>query len=585
MQRCNGLTTHVRDRQGAQPARGIRKLSMLALLTCALGAVGPLASAHAQSNPQQLADANRNAMEAYNNLDIEQAKAALEKAAKNAEKNGIRGPALARTYANLAVVLMGGLGDQKGATNAFARALREDPKVEPDPIVATPEIMAAYNAAKENQSEQAEPSEPAPAAKPARRAPPRSAPAAPEGNLEHSPPPEQLSQTAIPLFVGKSSELDIATVTAFYRSTGMRKPKSAELQETDEGYTYLIPCSDVFEPVVEYFLVAKDSDGNQVGNYGTPEAPVSVTIVTTRTQPAPSLPGQVPPAQCSADQECPPGMPGCSGGGGSAGLGDTCTQDSDCQSGLICSDDFCSMGEREQRDDERSSRGGKKRFFIDAEFGFGITSVREGRSPDRAPDPATVEWVVGELRRTGKTSEADADEVLQTRGWDCEPSFTPVENKLRPNKCTVAVDPPGAVWVPLIDFAAGYYVTPRVALALTGRLQLKRGAGPLAGVLLGARGEYLLTQPVEKGLAISLLAGFSVGQMQARPPPKPGKKESGPFATNALVGGVGSVISLGGKLAYRFHPNVGIVLTPAFQFGLPKFLFAFDASIGPQVAF
>src|SRR4051812_16136849 len=82
------------------------------------------------------------------NLDIEKSKASLEKAAKNAEKNGIRGPALARTYSNLAVVLVGGLGDPKGAINAFARALKEDPKVEPDPIVATPEVMSAYNAAK-----------------------------------------------------------------------------------------------------------------------------------------------------------------------------------------------------------------------------------------------------------------------------------------------------------------------------------------------------------------------------------------------------------------------------------------------------
>ena len=57
--------------RGKTPLLG---LCLLAILTVA-------SSVAAQSNPQQLADANRAAMDAYNNLDIEAAKKQLEEAA------------------------------------------------------------------------------------------------------------------------------------------------------------------------------------------------------------------------------------------------------------------------------------------------------------------------------------------------------------------------------------------------------------------------------------------------------------------------------------------------------------------------
>lgn len=594
MQRSNQLrpVDPVRDSAPQPGVRRLREVCSTAGLAAVLFVGGSLGGsvlgiAHAQSSPKQLAEANQTAMEAYNNLDIEAARAQLEKSAKGAEKNGIRGPALARTYSNLAVVLVGGLGDMKGATAAFARALKEDPKVEPDPIVATPEVMQAYNSAKASKSAPAdEELEEAPTPAPVAKRDP-SAPI--EGNLDHTPAVEQLSQTAVPVFVKKSDDLEIDSIKVFYRSLGMKKPKAAEMSETDDGYTFLIPCADVFEPVVEYFIVATNAEGETIGNSGTAEAPIAVPIVGERTEPAPSLPGQVPPATCSADDECPPGMPGC---GGSAGLGDTCSSDNDCASGLICEDDFCSSGEREASDDDdaddssSSSSASYKKFFVDLNFGVGATAIGKGKAPDRA-SLATINEVAGiSGDGMGGYDLVRADEQLQLRGFDCDPSQveTPMGARLSVKECTVAVRKGGLIGVPLLNIAIGYYVTPRLALALTGRIQIGAGEGPLAGILIGGRGEYLLSKPSDRGLRFGLLGGFGIGTMQARPT-SDNVVRKGPYATNGDIGGVGFVVNLGVRAGYRLTKNFGLNFTPAMNFGFPNFLFALDLTAGVELAF
>lgn len=527
----------------------------------------------AQTNPQQLAEINRQAMEAYTNLDVEQARAALEKAVQKAEKANVRGPALARTLANLAVVFVGGLGDEAGAVALFERALKEDPKVEPDPIVATPEVMAAFNAAKARVGKSAAP-EPRRGSGPRRAATPSF-----EGNLDHTPAPEQLSQTAVPVFVRKSPDLDISKIKLSYRSLGMKKPKTVELAESDDGFTFLIPCTDVFEPTVEYFIIAVDGRGKTVGHAGSSANPIAVPIVRTRSQPAPSLPGQLPPAQCGADDECPPGMPGCRSG--HAGMGDTCSVDNDCKSGLVCDDNFCVSGERS--DEESSSRKSSvKRFFVDLNFGVGATRINPGRAPDRKPPIGTIDT---QSRNENDVLDLDkAEQLLINRGFDCRADQTE-DNGLLLSNCTVAVKRKGMVAVPIVNVAAGYFITPKLALGITGRFQLARGEGPLAGILLGVRADYLFLVPQPTGLRVGLLAGFTVGQMQARPLPGKDGAPKGPYATNANIGQVGTAVTLGLRASYRFLPNLGVNITPALQFGLPNFLFAFDATGGVEVAF
>ncbi len=518
----------------------------------------------AQSNPQQLAEANRAAMDSYNNLDIEVAKKTLEDAAKGAEKNGVKGPPLARTYANLGVVYVGGLSDNAAGLDAFVKALQQDASVEPDPLVSTPEIQQVYQLAKRKVSGGGA-STPAvtPAATPA--ATPRvQGPI--EGNLKHLPAPEQLSQTGVPVYA-EAPDLEVASMEVFYRSLGMARPKNAPMTEMNGGFGFLIPCSDVFEPNVEYFIVAKDADGNQVGNAGTPQAPVSVPVVAERTQPPAALPGQPPPTQCSGGDECPPGMPGCKGKGG---MGDMCRKDNDCGEGLICSDDFCATGER--GDDDGPGASDAPRFFLDLGFTVGAAYVGRNAKAD-TPVPAAL---IANLK-----TEQEAQDAARKAGWDCPARQVTVNGKSVPQlyDCTVAVDQPGFVPNLAVQAVAGYYVTPKVYVGLMGRLQFAHGDGSLAGILAGARLGYLITKPTTRGFFASMFAGASVGQIQVQPPAQPGGKK-GPYVVSGLGGA-----QLGASLGYRFMRNFGLFLSPQTHFLLPTFLFNFDVTAGPEISF
>jgi hypothetical protein len=277
-------------------------------------------------------------------------------------------------------------------------------------------------------------------------------------------------------------------------------------------------------------------------------------------------------------------MPGC---GGSGGLGDTCSSDSDCGSGMVCDDDTCSMGEHgdaEEEEEEESSSGRKryKKYFVEAAFGVGLTAVGSGRAPDR--DAGGVLDTVATMSRNADNSIdiEKATTLLQARGFDCKATEDDMQ-RLQVDQCSVAVNPGGMVAVPILNLALGYYLTPKIAVALTGRFQVKSGEGPLAGILIGGRGEYVLGKPSDKGLRLSALAGLGVGQLQARPPAKGSLQ--GPYATNANVDGLGVAINLGAKAGYRFTKNIGVNVTPILNFGLPNFLFALDLAVGAEFAF
>jgi hypothetical protein len=536
-------------------------------------------AASAQLSNQKLAEINRVAMEAYNNLDIETARSTLEDAVRKAESSNTHGPALARTYANLGVIVIGGLGDNNAGVDAFVHALKEDPNVEPDPIVATPEVMVAFATAKKKAG--------AARGGSAARNPSKGV----EGNLSHEPAAEQLSQTAVPVFVSKSG-VNADKVRIFYRSLGMSKPKSADMKQVEGGWAYLIPCTDVFEPTVEYFIVAEDDDGDQVGNAGTPEHPVAVPIVSTRTQEAPSLPGQEPPTQCGASgslDECPPGLPGCRIG--TAQLGDVCRSNSDCASGLRCEDDFCTTDDGSEPSSSDSSAGPK--WFLDVGIGMGATIVGSGMTADRAPpkyrvDEAALAQSMAPDVNPDDNIQGDpaaGQAYLKSVGYDCDWNQVVQPGGaagVEATNCKVAVKDKGLVPVLMLNIAAGRYLSPRWALALWARLQIGAGMGPLAGMTVGARTEYLLTKPALKGFHAGAILGLGIGTIQAKPP---SKIPDTPFATSAPGGGVGVVSTLGVRMGYRFNRYIGILVTPGVTMGFPRFMTSLDLSAGVAASF
>jgi hypothetical protein len=102
-------------------------------------------------------------------------------------------------------------------------------------------------------------------------------------------------------------------------------------------------------------------------------------------------------------------------------------------------------------------------------------------------------------------------------------------------------------------------------------------------VAIGARVEYQVTKPKQKGFHSGLLLGTALGTIQARPGTESDRK--GPYATSAQQNGVGALVQLGLRIGYRFHRYIGLQVTPGVSMGLPQFLAALDATAGLELAY
>jgi hypothetical protein len=119
---------------------------VLALLGL-LSTMPTLPASAQQSADQVVLDLNHGAMDAYNNMDINRAGSMLEQALQIAMQNGVARPLLAQTNMNLAVVYVGGLGDNDGGVRYFADALCADPNAQLDPLTSTPDIQSVFQVA------------------------------------------------------------------------------------------------------------------------------------------------------------------------------------------------------------------------------------------------------------------------------------------------------------------------------------------------------------------------------------------------------------------------------------------------------
>ena len=164
---------------------------------------------------------------------------------------------------------------------------------------------------------------------------------APGAALTHYSPPEQLTQTPLPLYAETGGGAHAKAVNLYYKGTGMEQFKRVAMFRYKQGFAYQVSCNDVFEPQVQYYIEAVGSDGGVVGAAGSAAEPITVPVVASRTQAEPALPGAPSPASCAA-AECPPDVAGCEQPG-TGGIGDCCSADKECQSGLHCDDDVCML--------------------------------------------------------------------------------------------------------------------------------------------------------------------------------------------------------------------------------------------------
>lgn len=530
-----------------------------ALAVLFMSALNP-GTAFAQRPLQRLLDLNRQAMDAYTNLEVDDAKVKLEEAISVAETGNVRGAPLARTYLNLGVVFVGGYGDNAQGLQYFMQALEIDTNAQLDPLTSTPDIQTVFNLAKSRVDSTNRTQEPDGNNRGRNTRPPPPQSEVP-GTLNHTPAAEQLAQTALPVYV--TGTQDASSVYLYYKSTGNRDFTRVQMTPIAEGFGFEIPCADVFAPHVQYYIAAFGADGAPVGFAGTQQSPVTVPVVTARTGPPPALPGRSPPETC-AEQECPPGMAGCSsGGGGTHGLGDTCAQSSECVSGLTCTDNFCmAAGDGQGDEPDGPSSSDAPRFFLDLGFAGSFSYADSGMLADspRPPTPAGV----------------DAGDWAANSPWEnCRADYD--EDSIPESECDVRIKTAGFVPTFAFRFEFGYYFLPRLGISAMVRFQPLHGEGNFANLMIGGRLNFLVTAPRETGFQISLHAGGSVGQIQSQPPQN---GDVGPFIISGLAGA-----QVGGKFTYRFVRYFGLYLKPELNFLFPTFLFDADVEAGVAVSF
>jgi hypothetical protein len=452
-------------------------------------------------------------------------------------------------------------------------------------------------------------------------------PPPPDQALAHQVPQEQLAQTPLPLYVEVNPAARAKKIFLYYQGLGMEKWKRVPMYQYASGFAYQLSCNDVWEPKVSYYIEALDKDDHVVGVVASAAQPVMVPVVATRTKGETALPNAPPPKTCTS-KECPPGLAGCTKGG-KAGIGEDCDSTSGCQSGLECRSDVCMLkdgggtevpdidpmtGEVEESTVDDPTKFA--RSFLQVGLTLGMAFVQPGMIADRPPPDENVfvdsagAWVSDPFSYVPTALDlAAADPMSTTLVRFPDPELDPAliayypwvpdansgdwigpldgncaadaietgptssnydrvtGDGLLPSRYCVRVKSAGFVPNMAMRLAIGHFFTPRISAALLLRLQFSAGKGSMANMLVGARGEYMLTAPASKGLMISGFVGGTFGQIQAQP----GKGADSPFVTSGLMGG-----HVGANFRYRITPNFGFFAAPEIDVQLPTFLLNVD---------
>lgn len=271
------------------------------VVICCVLASSPMlvSSTAAESSTQRVLKLNRRATDAYHTLDFAAAELALLQAVQIGERSALPPSLLARTYLNLATVYVAGLQDNARGLTFAAKAFAADANIELDPLTSTPQVRTVFAMAKSKGGKASVPSGTLP----------RTAGKAP-GNIPHTPVPEQLAQTAVPVFIAVPEHAKVGPIYVHYQGFGMEGYRRLPMKKMRGGYGMLIPCVDVYEPTMHYYIVAHAPDGSPMGFAGTKQQPVQVAVVAERHHPAPALPGAKAPQTCKS-KDCPPDIPDC----------------------------------------------------------------------------------------------------------------------------------------------------------------------------------------------------------------------------------------------------------------------------------
>jgi hypothetical protein len=542
-------------------------------------------AAWAQCDAQQrVIQLNRDAMAAYDNLDVEGALRLLRQAVDR-QGGCVSSPVRARTYMNLGVVQVGGFMNNAGGIDAFRRAVCLESAVQLDPLTSNEDVQTAFRLARAQFERQGCPDDlPRPEPEAAARVEETTAPT-PQAGFElyrHQVVEEQRRRFPIPYYIEINPAVQVGQVQLLYRVAGESNFTVLTMNEMgSNAFAVTVPCETIalFDPAwVEYYIEIVGPDGDRIGM--APQEgerqPHRTNMVEAYEGPQLSVPGQAPPEECVNCTDLPPGSPipdACRGRGpGGCDANQQCLNDSDCAgSGQECSDGCCV---RETRG--RGGRRGSYRpyFYIQAGVGWGGGYVRKtsAQSGTEVPEGALYE----------NLSATAAQDACGNMGDASRGGLLPDDAKWGVTGCWYSVDSPG------FGFGAGHlraymggYILPELSVGALLRYQFSgfTSDAPHALWAVGMRVRYHILQLDNMELSVGL-HGIFFGSQQAFlavPQTEGQEKRKG----RAWAHGGWQSVGLNVGYAFYFLRRIGFFVEVTSDWTVPDFIWNVELTAGP----
>jgi hypothetical protein len=245
---------------------------------------------------EKITNLNKKALEAYNDLEFEDARKLLKQALDLCSSAGLdKHPIKARTHIHMGVVLIAAKQQELGVKQ-FRKALDIQPDIQVTKALANPEIIQAFEEA--GAGSPIQPSGSGPGVAPGESEPgggttspgagsarPTERTAAPPGaSIEHVPVSHGRKGKAIPIAVTVSPDLTGYTkMVLAYRPEGGDDFLPADMRRSGNRFLGEIPAEATNGNHVYYYIEAEAEDETAVASNGSEQKPYFVTLALTTT--------------------------------------------------------------------------------------------------------------------------------------------------------------------------------------------------------------------------------------------------------------------------------------------------------------
>jgi hypothetical protein len=217
---------------------------------------------------------NRRAVDAYQELNFDEAQRLLREALALSEGHGLSQHQIrARTCVNLGIVLVGGFKDREQAIKLFQQALQISPEIRLSRALANPQIQEIFDeAVRRLASEPVTGTTPTP--------PPAATVALPAEKLvAHDPVRTGVRGNALTITASTDASLGQQSLILGYRPAGAAVFTEVTMQRQPNGvHVGLIPEVATAGGHVEYYIEARGASGNRTTSRGSSVDPLVVML-------------------------------------------------------------------------------------------------------------------------------------------------------------------------------------------------------------------------------------------------------------------------------------------------------------------